>query len=174
MQCSEFLQIYSDYRDGLIGDPELARRVGHHLRTCPRCMNYDALVSRGVMALRSTSDIEPRARLRRRSLERAACRTLRPEATDVRPTHAGVMVAFMVLTAAATVIWAATRPTSDAPGTEAANGAAIAAPPVAEPLRRRPPAQVELDDWSVPAYGDAWRQPTTKAVSFQTWVASPR
>ena len=72
MRCSEFLEIYSDYRDGLIADPDLARSVQRHLRHCTRCMDYDALVSRGVMALRATGEIRPNPLFVRRLERRVA------------------------------------------------------------------------------------------------------
>ena len=59
MHCSDFLEVYSDYRDGFLTDPATVRRVHRHLRECARCMNYDALVSRGVMTLRSINEIKP-------------------------------------------------------------------------------------------------------------------
>ncbi len=63
MNCSDFLELYSDYRDGLLTDPATVRHVHRHLRECARCMNYDALVSRGVMTLRSINEIKPASKL---------------------------------------------------------------------------------------------------------------
>ena len=91
MRCSEFLELYSDYRDGLIADPDLARSVRNHLRHCAKCASYDARVARGVMALRAASEIDPDPlfvqRLKRRVRESAAL----PEPVEpVRPIHAGI------------------------------------------------------------------------------------
>ncbi len=166
MQCSGFLAIYSDYRDGLISDPALRRDVRRHLRHCPRCMNYDALVARGVMALRSTSDLEPATRF---GLGFKA-----PEAgEDVNPAHAGLMVALMLLTAVATAFWA---------GAERKQTSTLASEPsvVVEsvPVRQAPQPLVEirvnLDNWSVPAYVDQVQTSPNRAVSFETWVTLPR
>ncbi len=171
MRCSEFLEIYSDYRDGLITDPKVARSVRNHLRHCARCMSYDARVARGVMALRATGEIETNQlsvrRLKRRVRESAAL----PE--PVRPMHAGIMVALMVCTAIATVIWAGTDRTAEV----------AAAPPAAESSttsaqRVRAPRQLEaaeeFADWDLPVFIEQGPAQPERAVSFETWVASPR
>lgn len=59
MDCQDFLERYSDYRDGLIADPETYRSMCHHRSTCPRCARYDAVISRGLAALRSLGELEP-------------------------------------------------------------------------------------------------------------------
>ncbi len=52
MHCTEFLYLYSDYRDGLITDLRVSRRVRDHLETCAACQRYDEVIRRGVAVLR--------------------------------------------------------------------------------------------------------------------------
>lgn len=72
MECSEFLDRYSDYRDGLLGG---ARRAAfqRHLAECASCARHDAAVRRGVEILRTMKEIRPSSefglRLRRRLRE---------------------------------------------------------------------------------------------------------
>jgi hypothetical protein len=65
MRCADFLQIYSDYRDGLLADDGLAFAAEHHLRECPRCARHDLAVRRGVNLLRTEPEIEPSPGFRR-------------------------------------------------------------------------------------------------------------
>ncbi len=97
MRCSDFLELYSDYRDGLITDPLEAQQIQQHLRRCSRCMDYDALVSRGVMALRATSDINPSfPALRRLENRLAAVSTTDEAAEPVRLAPAGIMAVLIL------------------------------------------------------------------------------
>ena len=72
MRCTEFLQIYSDYRDGRLSDDGVAFAAERHLVECARCARYDQAVRRGVNVLRTAPEIEPspafRHTLRRRLL----------------------------------------------------------------------------------------------------------
>lgn len=69
LDCSGFLDGYSDYRDGRLG-PQARAIFLSHLSTCTACARYDSVVRRGVEMLRSISEVEPsvgfRARLRYR------------------------------------------------------------------------------------------------------------
>src|SRR5712671_1013902 len=51
MTCAEFLERYTDFRDGLVTAPRELRRFGRHLARCTGCRRYDAAVRRGVLAL---------------------------------------------------------------------------------------------------------------------------
>lgn len=110
MRCSEFLEQYSAYRDGLLTDAVQREGLSHHLRSCPRCMRYDALVARGVMALQAC-DLEPSRAFRRRLQGR-----LTAQAVAVReptaPAPAAVLVGLFVVGAVALLLWelAATSP----------------------------------------------------------------
>ena len=59
MRCTEFLQRYSDLRDGAIVEREVVLQLEQHLRSCPRCARYDYTVTRGVGVLRLLGEIEP-------------------------------------------------------------------------------------------------------------------
>ncbi|HEX4573936.1 MAG TPA: zf-HC2 domain-containing protein [Gemmatimonadales bacterium] len=58
MTCAEFLDRYTDYRDGLITAPRDLRRCERHLAQCAACRRYDAAVRRGVRALQTVTTIE--------------------------------------------------------------------------------------------------------------------
>lgn len=51
MRCSEFIDHYSDYRDGLIADPFTRRRFERHVRSCAQCRRYDQIIRLGVSEL---------------------------------------------------------------------------------------------------------------------------
>src|SRR5207247_9595878 len=60
MTCAEFLDRYTDFRDGLITAPRELRRFGRHLVQCASCRRYDTAVRRGVLALHAGAEsIEP-------------------------------------------------------------------------------------------------------------------
>lgn len=54
MRCPEFLTLYSDYRDGVIAEIAVRRRLREHLNQCARCRRYDTVIRRGVAMLRGT------------------------------------------------------------------------------------------------------------------------
>ncbi len=47
MSCDEFIQGYSEYRDGILPD-EVKVRFDGHLAGCDRCARYHSVVERGV------------------------------------------------------------------------------------------------------------------------------
>lgn len=57
LNCSDFLQSYSEFRDGHLGP---ARRLAFeaHLRGCPSCARYDRVVDQGVGLLHQL-EVEP-------------------------------------------------------------------------------------------------------------------
>ncbi len=65
MTCAEFLDRYTDFRDGLITASRELRRFERHLACCPACRRYDAAVRRGVRALQTVETIEPSPEFRR-------------------------------------------------------------------------------------------------------------
>src|SRR3989475_898252 len=90
MTCAEFLERYTDFRDGLITAPRELRRFERHLMRCAGCRRYDTAVRRGVLALQAAGTIEPSRDFRRRldaRLERE-----RRAAREV-PASAGVAAA---------------------------------------------------------------------------------
>ncbi|HEX4602276.1 MAG TPA: hypothetical protein VH116_12845 [Gemmatimonadales bacterium] len=58
MTCAEFLDRYTDYRDGLITAPREVRLCERHLAHCTACRRYDVAVRRGVRALQAVATIQ--------------------------------------------------------------------------------------------------------------------
>ena len=109
MNCHEFLERYSDWRDGLVG-AALRQRMSEHVQGCPHCTRYHARVARGVTVLRSLGELEPTWLSRRRLASRLADPPLTLH-ESVTPAPASIMVALMLITAAALFVWeAATGP----------------------------------------------------------------
>lgn len=106
MTCADFLDRYTDFRDGLITAPREVRRLERHLAGCAACRRYDAAVRRGVLALRRTDPIEPSPDFRRRLDARLA-----RERHGVRevPTRAGFAAALLIAVALALVAIEGTR-----------------------------------------------------------------
>lgn len=52
MDCDEFLEGYSDFRDRRLAPPE-GRRFREHFERCDSCRRYDHVLRRGVRVLRS-------------------------------------------------------------------------------------------------------------------------
>lgn len=98
MTCAEFLERYTDFRDGLITGPRELRRFERHLTRCPACRRYDTALRRGVLALQAAGTIELSPDFRRRlnaRLERER------RATREVPARAGVAAALFVAAALA-------------------------------------------------------------------------
>lgn len=57
MNCSEFLDAFSDYFDGS-GDGELVAAVETHMAACEECRRYRDVVERGTDLLRSFPEVE--------------------------------------------------------------------------------------------------------------------
>src|SRR5438034_9651087 len=98
MTCAEFVERYTDFRDGLITAPRELRRFERHLVRCAGCRRYDIAVRRGVLALQAAGTIEPSRDFRRRldaRLERE-----RRAAREV-PASAGVAAALVLAAALA-------------------------------------------------------------------------
>ena len=144
MHCTDFLEHYSDYRDGLIEDRALLRDLRQHLLECPLCMRYDARLARGVTVLRSLTEVHPSRRFRRRLTARLAAPATEAEQPMV-PAPAGIMAAMMLLAAAALFLW---HDAGNAPQTELAEQAAPP-PPVVVVSPRVP--LVGFADFTLPA-----------------------
>lgn len=103
MTCGEFLQGLSDFRDGLVRDEVLLARFESHRRECRRCARMLAALDLGLHTLRTPEDDGPSLGFRD-GLERR----LRAEVAlgdPVMPTHAGLAAAFLMLAAAALVVY---------------------------------------------------------------------
>ena len=98
MTCAEFLERYTDFRDGLITAPRELRRCERHLCRCASCRRYDTAVRRGVLALQAAGTIAPSRDFRRRldarlERERLAAREV--------PARAGIAAALFIAAALA-------------------------------------------------------------------------
>jgi hypothetical protein len=96
MDCKEFLERYSDYRDGRILDAELYRWMSWHRRSCTRCARYDQVLSAGVRALRSLAQLEPSGTFQEALKARLSVGALAPAALP----QAGPVAAALLLVAA--------------------------------------------------------------------------
>jgi anti-sigma factor RsiW len=58
VNCSDFLQDYSSYRDGLLSS-DRGNELRSHLTVCESCARYDRVVGGGVELVRSLEAVEP-------------------------------------------------------------------------------------------------------------------
>src|SRR5690606_36943671 len=58
VDCSTFLDDYSEFRDGLLGR-ELERSFRDHLEACPACARYDRVIEQGTRLFRDLPPVEP-------------------------------------------------------------------------------------------------------------------
>jgi anti-sigma factor RsiW len=113
MTCDEFLERYSEFRDGLVTAPRERRRFERHLARCPACRRHDAALRRGVRALQDAAPLAPSPEFRRRLEARLAAERRRARAG---PAGAGVAAALMVAAALALVaVEAGRRPAAVPP-----------------------------------------------------------
>ena len=114
MTCAEFLERYTDFRDGLITAPRELRRFTRHVALCSSCRRYDAAVRRGVLALQAAQTIEPSPAFRRRLDARLARERRSPVPV---PARAGIAAALFVAAALAMVALEGVRraPVAQAP-----------------------------------------------------------
>jgi hypothetical protein len=106
MICQEFLDRYTEFRDGLVAAPRDLRRFQRHLVQCAACRRYDAALRRGVAALQDVETIEPSRDFRRRLDARLAHE--RAGAAAV-PARAGLVAAMLVLVALSLLVVEAGR-----------------------------------------------------------------
>jgi len=106
MICREFLDRYTEFRDGLIAAPRELRRFQRHLAQCAGCRRYDAALLRGVAALQDVETIEPSADFRRKLDARLAAERSRDAAV---PASAGLVAAMLVLVALSLLVVEAGR-----------------------------------------------------------------
>src|SRR5881409_2792922 len=90
MRCHEFLERYTDFRDGLITAPCDLRRFERHLARCPACRRYDRALRQGVLALQAAALIEPSPDFRRRLEARLREERRRGRGSPQLPARAGV------------------------------------------------------------------------------------
>lgn len=70
MRCKDFLTLYSDFRDDLIVDPMMNRRMRQHLEQCQHCARRHHALEIGTQLLREWTPLEPSDRF----LVRLRCR----------------------------------------------------------------------------------------------------
>lgn len=104
MRCSQFLNRYTDFRDGLIDDPAVVRELENHLRGCGRCARYHYAITHGVVALRALGEIEPSPAFRRELQARLAGAVLRARSGSAL-TPAGLAAAILLATAGAMLVY---------------------------------------------------------------------
>ena len=164
MNCSEFLELYSDYRDGRLEDASVARSVQEHLRDCDACKRNEAIICRGVMTLRSTDELEPRKSIAFRGLH-----VLPDSADPIFPTPTKFAGALMIAAALALLLW----PQAEAPVDSAPIARAEPAPPPPVAVLPQPqPLPVRNIDARPPVF-QAQLQRRPQQVSFDEWVAVP-
>ncbi len=161
MSCVEFLEYYSGYRDSVIADPVLRRRLERHLRGCRTCMRYDARLARGVTVLRTFSDLEPS-----RAFSQTLAGKLRTAPVEkegpVTPGRPGVMVGLMVAAAVALLFWGGDQPPERAP---LAEEPAVTTPLPAVVANAGVPF-VSFADLSVPSFTPSARAPGAHDQTF--------
>ena len=167
MDCSNFLDWYSDFRDGLIADARLLGRLRQHVRRCESCARYDASVRSGVLSVR---EMYPSPDFRERLRERMAATEGHPM-EPIRPGSAGLAAALMLAAAVALLVYE--RSSRAAP---AATAPAVAEAPAVNsdslPLRSAAPIgtmPIVVVNHGVPFVGFTDRTPS----SFQT-VGGPQ
>lgn len=164
MNCSEFLELYSDYRDGCLENATVARAIRVHLSECDACMRYDAAVCRGVMALRSTDELEPSTRVVVRNI------SLMPETGDtVSPAPAKFAGALLVAAALALLVWPWAEEPQETPTIAQAIPAAEPPAPVLPEPKPLPVREIEPPT----RVFQAQLQPPPQQVTLADWVALP-
>ena len=171
MRCTEFLELYSEYRDGLIASSALERSMLRHVATCQTCMRYNARVSRGVTAMRAFSDLEPTAGFRGK-LDGRLARAAMVEEEPVLPGPTGLMVGLMVAAALAIVIWGGWGRTNAESGRSFAIERVAPTPPPLPAVFANPrPPFVSFADLSVPAFDPGTHTPGASEGTFFTLTA---
>lgn len=112
VDCTEFLESYSDYRDGLL----TAGRSGEfesHVRSCGSCARYDRVVGGGVQVFRSLPVVAPSADFQARLLHRLH---VVDSAMSQHGSGASLAVTLMICLALGAGAWLpALRPQADEP-----------------------------------------------------------
>jgi hypothetical protein len=104
MDCPEFLDRYTEFRDGLITAPRELRRFQRHVAACARCREYDTALRRGVVALQALPRIEPSRDFRRRLDERLRHERDQLAGPQLVPLRVGVAAALLLAVSLALVL----------------------------------------------------------------------
>jgi len=104
MECPEFLDRYTEFRDGLVTASRELRRFRRHLTVCERCREYDETVRRGVGALQTAVTIQPSTDFRRRLDARLRVERARLRGEPVLPIRLRLVAGLLVGIAIALVV----------------------------------------------------------------------
>jgi len=132
MDCTDFLDAYSDFRDGRITDVRRLRRLHYHLGHCGPCSRYDASVRHGIRAL---DEIDPSPDFRRRLRARIAAKEEQPM-EHISAGAAGIAAALMLAAAVALLVYSG----SDSVAPPVVAPAVVAEVPPASPSPEAPRA----------------------------------
>jgi hypothetical protein len=72
MDCTEFRDRYSEFRDATVTAPRELKRFRRHISVCAPCRAFDAALHAGVAAWRAAPDAQPSADFRQRLEARLA------------------------------------------------------------------------------------------------------
>jgi hypothetical protein len=97
MTCKEFLEIHSEYVDGVLAPAEV-RRCLAHAEQCAACARYDRVVRKGAELFAGLPGLEPRADLLHKVHQRTA-------AIEREPRMEGLAWAVSVAAALAIIAW---------------------------------------------------------------------
>ena len=168
MRCADFLDIYSDFRDGRLGDPALERRVAEHLSACPSCAAYDARIARGICVLRTLGDVEPSPGWRRSIVSRVGRRRLQLE-EPVAPAPAGVMVGLMVATAIILLVWTGHPPDAAVSTLETRAVEPTPDPPLPAVVAIPSAPFVSFTELTAPSFRAEWHTPGAREETLVGW-----
>lgn len=101
MDCTEFRERYTEFRDATVTAPRELKRFRRHLSVCASCRAFDAALHAGVATLRVAPSLEPSADFRRNldaRLAREAARRPVP-AVLVRMAAAALVAVALTLVA---------------------------------------------------------------------------
>lgn len=134
MNCSTFIEEYSEFRDGTLA-PELEARMRGHLESCTSCSRYHQVVDRGADLLRSMGGPVPREDFDDRLRHRIYQADL--EASRRRRGYAGtgpITVAFAAtILLVGVAVWGPMTDRSMVPESGVLPAVTASAPDVAEP-----------------------------------------
>jgi len=173
MDCSEFLDAYSDYRDGVVTEPGLLLRLRKHLQTCRHCARYDRLIRKGVVALRKHAEIEPSPEFARRLKQRLAAGGPASALLPITPPGSRVAAAVMIAAAVVFLVYEGLR------GPEQPRRTASTLPSEPMPLVVANPGLpfVTFNDLNAPAIYPAQSgriRAQDSALALVTWANLPR
>jgi hypothetical protein len=104
MRCSDFLERYSDFRDGRLTDRVGLQQMQQHLKACARCRRFHAAIREGVGILRALEPVEPTATFRQ-TLQARLAAAGPPARLQRALTPGAVAVATLLAVAAALLLY---------------------------------------------------------------------